>query len=116
MLKWIITSGSVVAVVAASFTFFGTYGWITRMAYAADHGDQPIAVQMVQIQKSLETIITSQQLIRSEWRCSEISGELPELELQKIAAMGDWERIKIEQRIENLKELWDDLGCSRFTE
>ena len=35
-MKWIITAGSVLVGVTAILTFWGTYGWITRAAYAID--------------------------------------------------------------------------------
>ena len=116
MTKWIISIGSVLAAIATALTFFGSYGWVTRTAYAQDHGDQPITVQMQQIQQSLDTILTAQTSLRSEWKCTEIANELPELELEKLTPDNDMDRIRMQQRIDNLKELWRDLECSRFTE
>ena len=80
MIKWVISLGSVLAAVATVFTFFGTYGWVTRAAYAQDQKNIPSQTQMDSIEALLTDIHETQQENQARWECDEIDEELPEVQ------------------------------------
>jgi len=114
--KWIVSLGGLVVALTACLTFWSTYGWITRMAYAQDHEGAPSAQQMANIESLLISIKKDQELNQAQWECDEADEELPELELAKLNAETNRKRIEIQRDIDKTEERWDDLNCSQFTE
>jgi hypothetical protein len=113
--KWIVAAGSVLGAVGVTFSFFDTYGWITRSVYVQDH-ENASHEHIASIEKLVKDIKLSQEQNQSQWECDEVDEEIPELELQLSETENNRERIKINREIEKRKERWEDLKCKQFTE
>ena len=116
----IITGGSVVIAVVAILSAWGTYGWITRAAYAQDHEGASVEVQQTAILKLLESQKIALDLLQKgqdrnqdQWECDETDEELEEL-IEKESING----LSTKEKRDKVKaeEVWVAKDCTRFTD
>jgi len=116
----IITGGSIVAAAVIMLTAWGTYGWITRTAYAQDHEGASVEVQqtaILELLKNQGTMLTAlqagQDKNQDQWECDETDEELKEL-LEKEDGTGLTSSEKRDKT--KLEEVWKAKRCTRFTD
>jgi hypothetical protein len=107
--------------ITSIFVFWGTYGWITRAAYAEDEKKEVTSVQMQSIADALARIenkqdATSEKVDRNydDWKCDEWSEDEIEVLLEKPDT--ELEVIKRDQKIKELDTNKKAKRCERFTE
>ncbi len=112
----------ILGAITASIVFWGTYGWITRAAYAIDeqakveiHKGHATQTAIKDLTTLIETVITNQKINRDEWVCDELDEEIPDLRKDVLDTFDQDEKIDIERTIEVKNKLWDSVDCNRFT-
>jgi hypothetical protein len=116
MIKIISSITIVVAMLTALIVFWGSYGWITQDAYAADHESVPTQQTMAAIATSLKNIEEAQVENQDQWECDEMDEEIPELQSRLLEAETSQEQIRLQRKLTKQEERWGKLACSRFTE
>jgi len=118
----IITTGTVIGAIVAGLSAWGTYGWVTRDAYAKDHEGASVETQQIAILKALDVIQAGQKELRAaqdrnqdQWECDETDEELKELLDKKDKANGYLSPTDLRQE-SKLEEVWLDKRCKRFTD
>ena len=116
MYKWIAGGGTLLVGITAILTFWSTYGWITRTAYATDHTNIPTTTELIEIKKLLVIISDKQDINQDQWECDEMDEEIPELQKELAEAETVSEQIDIKRDIAKQDERWIKLDCAQFTE
>jgi peptidoglycan hydrolase CwlO-like protein len=118
--KNVMLLGAILTVVVGTLSAWGTYGWVTRTAYAQDHEGASVKTQQQAILKSLDALTLAVGVVREEqdknqdqWECDETDEELKEY-LNKADTTGLTSSEKREQT--KLEEVWIDKRCTRFTD
>ena len=89
--------GGVLAIIAAAYSLWPSFGWMTPNSHAAD----------------IDQAVGDIRAFRDEWKCDEWDEEL--LDLQKeLAAATEARRIEIQHEIDKLKQKMLKTDCSRF--
>jgi hypothetical protein len=116
----IITIGALIGAMVAVLSAWGTYGWITREAYAQDHEGASVEQQQVAILKSLEAQTKALELLQKgqdrnqdQWECDETDEELEDI-LNKEERAGLSSSEKRDKT--KLEEVWREKRCTRFTD
>jgi len=116
----IISGSSIVAAIVIVLSAWGTYGWITRAAYARDHEGASVEVQQTAILKLLESQKIALDLLQKgqdrnqdQWECDETDEELEEL-IEKESING----LSTKEKRDKVKaeEVWVAKDCTRFTD
>ena len=122
-MKWIITAGSVLAVITACLTFWGTYGWITRSAYAIDeqkehaiHQDQASKSDISALITEIRTARQEQKLYHDEWKCDEADESVIDLRMAMAEESNQRRMIVLTDDLKKIEEVRVDLNCSQFTD
>jgi len=123
MNKWLITAGGVMAVAVPVLTFFGTYGWITRQAYAIDeqreveihenHADQNSIDELIlEVKKARQ----EQKIYHDEWKCDEADESVIEIRVSMAEETDQRTKIILADNLKKTEEVRADLNCSQFTD
>ena len=119
----IITGGAILGVVVAALGAWGTYGWITKQAYASDHEGATIEEQQIAILKSLENNAKALTLIQADivknqdqWECDETDEELEDIEFHLLEEATTAEKVQLRRAKVKLEEVWEAKKCTRFTD
>lgn len=121
MVASIIALAGLLTAVVTVITFWDTYGWVTRAAYAKDEAQEPTSKQMSSIQMSLDSINSKLDRNRDEWKCDEWEEELIVKRAQRRQAetdpnATDVDKIRLDVEVEDLEEHRKERDCSRFTQ
>ena len=116
MIKLVGTISGTLIGLAAIFTFWSDYGWVTRDAYAQDNEGRPTQAQMANIEQLLVEIKDEQVKNQTQWECDETDEEIPELEEDILGAENAREKIELTRDLDKLKEKWTNLNCAQFTD
>ena len=88
MVKWISTASGIFLTLAAVLAFWGSYGWITREAYAVDEQKEETIHQGQATQSSIDALtamvgvaIEQQEMNHTEWKCDEASEAIIDLQM-----------------------------------
>lgn len=114
--SWAISAAGLATALTTILVFWGTYGWITRAAYAEDEKKEATAEQMAVLISSLDNIDAKLDRNRDEWKCDEWAEELLDARLELAETDDQAEEIELDQHIEDLKIHRTERDCSRFTE
>jgi hypothetical protein len=114
--------GAILATITACLVFFDTYGWVTRVAYAAEH-EISVQTQQKTIITSLEALTATLVIIKEEqsknqdqWECDETDEELTDLGIELLEAETAMEEAPLLRQKAKLDEVWISKKCSRFTD
>jgi len=119
----VIGAGAILGVITAALTAWGTYGWVTRQAYAKDHEEGTVKEQQAIIIKALEQNAKALEVIQVEivknqdqWECDETDEELKEIGIQLAGDLSVIDRVEITRERDKLNDVWKDKRCTRFTD
>jgi hypothetical protein len=119
----ILAGGALLGVVTAALTAWGTYGWVTKEAYAAEHEGASIKVQQAAILESLEALTATLVIIKEEqsknqdqWECDETDEELKDIGISLAGELSTIERVEFSREKDKLDDVWEAKRCTRFTD
>jgi len=110
----IITIGSVLAALTATFIFWADWGYVHNKKYTEDHIAVPVAQTVVLAIDRLDKKVTA---FNTQWECDETGEELLEkrTELATLATVDLALSVALTFDIENLQATWDELDCKQFS-
>ena len=119
-LKTLITVLTVLGLLGGALTAWGTYGWITRTAYAQDHEgasvktqQQAIITSLDVLNKALVVLQEGQDRNQDQWECDETDEELEDLaEEEDERGLSPTDK----RQKTKLEEVWATKNCTRFTD
>ena len=123
MIKIATLVGTILAAIIAGLTLWGSYGWVTRQAYAVDEQVE-VAIHKDQAsQASIDGLIilvqqgrTEAKSYHDEWRCDEADEAVIELSVSIDEATNNRTRIVLTNDLKKIEEVRSDLNCSQFTD
>jgi len=121
MIKWISGASGIFLTLAALFAFWGSYGWITRQAYAVDeqaevevHQGQASQASIDALTTMIGSVIENQQRNQDEWKCDEATESVIDLQIEITKARSQRETLTLEQELKGVELDMIDWRCNRF--
>lgn len=109
-----IAVGALAGASTASINFWDDYGWIPRAEYRLQHLNILTTAQTSDIYDLLKALKTGQDNNQDEWKCDELDEAIVDIELARLSAETNAEKVKLNRNLEKAKERWEKLDCSRF--
>lgn len=110
----LLTIGAAAGATTATVAFWNDYGWVFKNEYRLHHLNVLTTAQTSEIYDLLKVLKTGQDNNQDEWKCDELDEEIVDIELAKLTAETNAEKVKFSRNLEKAKERWDKLDCSRF--
>jgi len=114
-------TGVILGAIIAVVTFWGTYGWITRSAYAVDeqaektiHEGQATQASIDALTTMIGTVIENQQKNQDEWKCDEADEAVIDLQEEIEDTTSRRKILILEDDLKTINKIRDDLDCIRF--
>ena len=121
MFKWISGASGAVLTLAAVLAFWGSYGWITRQAYAIDeqaevdtHKGQASQASIDALTTMIGSVIENQKKNQDEWKCDEAVESVIDLQIAISVARSQRETLTLEQELKGVELDMIDWKCNRF--
>ena len=110
----LLTIGAAAGATTATVAFWHDYGWVFQKEYRLQHLNILTTQQTSDIYDLLQDLKIGQDDNQDEWKCDELDEEIVEIELAKLSAETNAEKVKLSRNLEKAKERWDKLDCQRF--
>lgn len=110
----LLTVGGLAGATTATVAFWHDYGWVFQKEYRMHHLNVLTTAQTSEIYDLLKVLKTGQDTNQDEWKCDELDEEIVDIELARLSAETNEEKVKLNRNLEKAKERWDKLDCQRF--
>jgi len=106
--------GAAAGATTATVAFWNDYGWVFKNEYRLHHLNVLTTQQTSEIYDLLSVLKTGQDANQDEWKCDELDEEIIDIELAKLTAETDEEKVKLTRNLKKAEERWEKLDCQRF--
>ena len=110
----LLTIGAAAGATTATVAFWNDYGWVFKNEYRLHHLNVLTTQQTSEIYDLLKVLKTGQDNNQDEWKCDELDEEIVDIELARLSAETNAEKVKLNRNLEKAKERWIKLDCQRF--
>ncbi len=110
----LLTVGAAAGATTATMAFWNDYGWVFQKEYRLQHLSVLTTQQTSDIYDLLKALQTGQDDNQDEWKCDELDEEIIDIELAKLTAETDAEKVKLTRNLKKAEERWEKLDCQRF--
>ncbi len=106
--------GAAAGATTATVAFWNDYGWVFKNEYRLHHLNVLTTAQTSEIYDLLTVLKKGQDNNQDEWKCDELDEEIVDIELSKLKAETDEEKVKLSRNLKKAEERWEKLDCQRF--
>ena len=106
--------GAAAGATTATVAFWNDYGWVFQKEYRLQHLGVLTTAQTSEIYDLLQDLKIGQDANQDEWKCDELDEEIIDIELAKLTAETDAEKVKLTRNLKKAEERWEKLDCQRF--
>lgn len=110
----LLTIGAAAGATTATVAFWNDYGWVFKNEYRLHHLNVLTTQQTSEIYGLLQDLKKGQDTNQDEWKCDELDEEIIDIELAKLTAETDAEKVKLTRNLKKAEERWEKLDCQRF--